>query len=663
MTEIALIQLGTASVLSGTSLTLTLTKAAPAGSTLVAFLGESQTSAINTVSDTAGSFWSAGKSINQTSAINLVIWTGLAGAAVPIGGRITATWSGSAGVKTLAVYALTGVVALDQSPNGVGVAGNTLTASTGTLAQAGNEIALFALLENGGEADGDYTESPGFTSLDAVYQNLALYVAMASPPTSAPVAYSPIVGTSNKLAAIGIVYRGSAPNPPIRRMTARIRGVPPSRPARVSIRGAQLYDPAGHRFFPRGANWDQSVLASLDAPYLAGMGGKVARMTLGFWIDNSNPSCSVPLPNSPHDAVNPNSPATGFLDPTILAFFQDEIAQCLAAGVWPIIAMHGADCNFGTYVWPADGSPAAGQTLVSMFRQAWQYLVSLYKGVDNIFCYEIIAEPHPTNNPRDNSNTPASGNTPTDTGPGAAWIYNQVIQDIRAQDVWTPIAIGPAKTYNPRNLSQLMPNILPANRAKLLAFLNFFELGAGGYTSPQRNGGYIKQVNGWPDFPNGTNYTGYPGLYFDAAGAHAGASGNYAGKGTQVWMDKDWLRGLMNVGVADSVTYDIPLVVDQFGGSSGNLGYDQYLKDLCALMIEFQVGGVYWVQRASSQNGAPYGNASGFIWLDSNGVYHDKTGTDPAALLMDEYGAFPGPQSTTDVVGILSDFFQNRITP
>ena len=657
MTTPAIIPLGTNSIgrAGGSTVVITTTAKAPIGSLILVFAVESGTGVVASLTDSHSNTYTVLGSTTDHANIDCRAFnTAALAAALPIGSTITAVWGGSASPpKILCAYALTGIVAFDQLVIATPVSGTQITATSGTLMQYGNEIAVFCTVEDQGEADGDFVESVGFTTLDQVFDVAFVDTAYMVTGNAAPVVYQANTGVSNSLICMGVIYAGVFVPPPLRRMTARIRGVPPIRPNRLQIRGTRMFLPNGAPFVFRGINQDGSSLISPDdAIQAASMGANCVRITIAFWFDGSG-DCSTPIPNYAFDAFDPNSPATGYLDPTLFGSFQAAVLAAIANGLWPILTFHGADCNFGTYIWPS-----TGLTVVQMFREAWKYIASQFVNVAGIGAYEIISEPHPTNNPTDNSNNPASGNSPTDTGPGAAWLFNQVIADIRNIDPFTPIVIGPAAGYNIRFGAQVLANIEPQNLPNLIWTADFFELGTLIYINPSRNGGYVRQLKDWPGFPNGTNYTGYPGLYYDRRGGRGGWP--YPGEHTQVYMDQAWLAGLSNVMVEICAAYNLPGFLNQYGNATGTPDIYQYTSDVSDNFITQGLGFVFWAQRLVGHPGN--GSGQGIIWQDQANNWHIKNGKDPAAWVMDQYGAWPGQvQDTNDWIALLTAKFKAPI--
>ena len=631
----------------GLTCTITTLADAPAGSTIVVFSAEAANGNPNTITDSAGNTYTTIHTTTDGANIALRAWTcEPSGADLPAGSTITSTWGSALPAKLLAAYAIGGVVAFDQEVTATPVVSTGISVTSAPLAQAGNEIAVFACVEANGQADGTYLEADGFTTLDTVYQSAGLNTAVLATNNASPIVYDPGVGVSNSLIALGLIFRGAPQPPPIRRMVARLRGTPIARPPRLVINGQTLSLPSGQPFVFRGINWDGAdVIPALDAPIAADLGANVVRITIAFWFDKSNGT--EPIPNAPFEAFNPTAP--GYCDPTQLAALDAAVNAAVAAGLWPIITVHGGDGNFGTYIEPNTGLP-----VIQLFGAFWAFLAARYSTTPNVAAYEILSEPHPTNNPQDNSNNPASGNGPTDTGPGVGWLYNYVIPLIRAVDPITPIVVGAAAGYNFRTFDQIMATIAPQNQGNLIGTADWFELGGTNYRGPRRNGGYVRQTTLYPDFVNGYNYTGYPGYYFDNRG-NSPNDAVYPGKGQQVYMNKDWLAAASAQFAAWSKQFNLPCFYNQFGGATGLPDMYQYTSDMADVFTEQGLGFVYWAQRLPGT--VPNGAGEGIIWQAPDNSWHLKNGQDPLTLVMDQFGQFSGEVSTLDWFALLKAKF------
>ena len=414
---------------------------------------------------------------------------------------------------------------------------------------------------------------------------------------------------------------------------------PPLTPGRLSTNGKNLYLPNGRFFTPRGFNFTNDTDLSSDPATVVSMGGNTVRCLLPFYYD-PNGTCASTFPYSSFDAFDPASPATGYLNPTVLATFLAQVNAAIAAGLWPIAGMKGADCDFGTAI-----DPTTGLYITEMFRQAWVYLAGVLKGISGIAMYEVLSEPRPTNNHYDNTNNAPviTGNPNTSKGPGAAWLFNLVIPSIRAVDPNTIVAFGPAGTYDPRNVEVLWNNIYPVNQYNTTVMSNFYEL-SGSDTPGPRYGDYVLQLKTfYPGFPNGgSTYLPYPGTYFDTDGARPSAGGSYPGKGKSVTMNSTFLSGLMGVLHSFKLKYQVPVIIDQVGLRTGTPQAYQYISDVLDIANGYGLGWTYWVLRYASPSAIPHGNDQGIIWQDTDHTWHTKNGADPANLILNADGTFGG---------------------
>jgi len=418
--------------------------------------------------------------------------------------------------------------------------------------------------------------------------------------------------------------------------------------SRLTVSGTKIYLPSGTPYVPVGLNMPMvNYIPGQDARIAAAMGSNVVRLLISWWYDGSN-HCSVQIPNTAQDSFSATSP--GYIDPTKLAEWISAAQDYIALGIWPIMAVRGADCNFGTYIEPTTGLP-----VTELFRAMWAYVSAQLVSISGIAAYELLSEPAPTNNHFDNSNNPATGHGPSDKGPGTAWLFNQVIQSIRLVDTITPIVIGPANTYNIRNVSQLLPNIYPANMNNIIVTANFFELGSVHYRGPQKPGGYVRQLNAYPGFQNGSYNMAYPGYFYDTMGDNPRSGPTpYPGRGGLVYMDSVFLSGLAAILPEQCNVFNVPCFIDQFGNATGTPGMYQYTSDVCDIFLSLGIGFIYWVQRIPGT--IPNGANAGLIWQDKANVWHVKNGQDPSTLILNPNNTFGG-QSTDDYYTLLSDKF------
>ena len=354
--------------------------------------------------------------------------------------------------------------------------------------------------------------------------------------------------------------------------------------ARLIIRGDQILTPAGAPVQLRGFSWYEDA-APGDAARNVALGANYVRLIMG-WRESKTDVCKDP-PNNWNDAYDSSAPDG--LSPRRLATMDSMIAQAGLHGLWVDLVIRGADCGF----W---NDPAMQDRFVDL----WRTLAKRYRNTPYIGSYEILSEPRPTPNRLDNAPVKA--------------LYARVIEAIRSVDPATPIMIGPAPGYNPRNLENVYMGDVPG----LIYTANFYE--------PARYSFEMKKGDG-----NG----GYPGVYPDNKSRNLAC--DYPGKGqASVTVDKAWMAGLVGCLTSFRETHHVPVLVDQVGVRSATPGAAAWTRDILDILDQQRIGWAYWVYRRAYVRNSPYYDAGdfGILWQDASGAWREKA--DWGALISGE---------------------------
>lgn len=345
---------------------------------------------------------------------------------------------------------------------------------------------------------------------------------------------------------------------------------------RLLVRGSQILSPAGAPITLRGYNWNEFAQAG-DAAENRAEGANLVRMTL-WWHIGRNTGCDGQYPGSKFDAYLPGS--EGSLDPELLHQLDQKIQWATSRGLWVDLAIRGGDCEFWT-------SSVVQQQFVSM----WAFLAARYRNTPYIGMLELLSEPHPKG-----------------LGDGnklAKPIFERAIAAIRTVDPATPILVGPAPSYNIRNVD----GIILHDQTNIIYTGNFFELSD-----------YAKQLKSGHGAGGG-----YPGYFNDTKGEMGDC--DYAGRGGQpVLMDKSFLSGLIQCLVKVRQIYNVPVFVQQLGVRSGTPGSLAWTNDVLDILNADNIGWAYWVYRTRPGNGenSLFQNDIGVVWQDQSGQWRQK---------------------------------------
>ena len=224
---------------------------------------------------------------------------------------------------------------------------------------------------------------------------------------------SPILATALLLAAGLLAISG------ISRAQA---GTAPDSPARLSVAGPRVLDPAGHPIVLRGYNWGAwGTTQPQDAADNLAQGANSVRIPLRWWGDWKGGV----------DSRDPAAP--GHIDPAHLAVLDRTVAWAGARHLWIVLFV---DSNHGQGAGGRTDNFWTDPAMKQQFVQVWQFLVNRYKHTRYIGAWEILPEPM------------APGVSDADVKA----FYDSIIPDIRAIDRRTPIVVGPNHDYSLKHL-------------------------------------------------------------------------------------------------------------------------------------------------------------------------------------------------------------------
>jgi len=219
-------------------------------------------------------------------------------------------------------------------------------------------------------------------------------------------------------------------------------GIPASAapPARLSVSGANVVDPAGNPIVLRGYNWGQwGTVQPQDPGDNVAAGANSVRIPLRWWGEWK-------------DGVDSRDPdAPGHISAEHLALLDRTIAQASDNHLWITLFV---DSDHGQ---GAGGRPDNFWTNPAMkqeFKEVWQFLVRRYKSTPYLGAFEILPEPKPIGVGDD----------------GVRAFYDEMIGVIRGIDRRTPVVVGPNDNYSCSHLEGARTTVDP----KVIYTCNYF---------------------------------------------------------------------------------------------------------------------------------------------------------------------------------------------
>ncbi|WP_082115250.1 glycoside hydrolase family 5 protein [Lentzea aerocolonigenes] len=213
-------------------------------------------------------------------------------------------------------------------------------------------------------------------------------------------------------------------------------------PARLSVSGSNVVDPAGNPIVLRGYNWGQwGTVQPQDPGDNAAAGANSVRIPLRWWgewkdgVDSRDP-----------DPGNPSH-----IDAAHLALLDQTIKQASDAHLWITLFV---DSDYGQ---GAGGRPDnfwTNPVMKQQFKEVWQFLVRRYKTTPYMGMLEILPEPKPI-------------------GQSDAQVrafYDEMTLTIRGIDKRTPIVVGPNDNYSCSHLEGAYTTVDP----KIVYTCNYF---------------------------------------------------------------------------------------------------------------------------------------------------------------------------------------------
>ncbi|MGI8839752.1 MAG: hypothetical protein ACR2F8_03040 [Caulobacteraceae bacterium] len=235
--------LGNASATTGFTVALTLTAAVPAGWTvLVPAANEGGASVTSIVDDQGNAPYPLLMAVKPTGGASQIALALAIANPLPIGAKITTTWSNNQNLHQMGAIAIPGVEAIDREANNAKGLGQAPSISSGVMIQPSNELVIFTLLEIGGGADAGYIPDQALNPFPAMTGSSVLHWGFVRPPNRAPIVYGPQFAGPMNWGAKALVLRGSAPIAAVRRRQSQVlRGGAAPAPRSPVVRGYQ-YD-------------------------------------------------------------------------------------------------------------------------------------------------------------------------------------------------------------------------------------------------------------------------------------------------------------------------------------------------------------------------------------------------------------------------------------
>ena len=344
--------------------------------------------------------------------------------------------------------------------------------------------------------------------------------------------------------------------------------------SRLVVKGSQILLPSGTPVTLHGFVWGSwGTPLQQDAADNVSQGANYVRIPLSWYFGSGTGATDC---GTGQDSYDPGAP--GNILPANLAILDQEVAWASAAHLWVNLMVRGGDCDFWT-----------NPKVIPQYIQMWQFLANRYKNTPYIGSYELLSEPHPAR-----LSDKSANNTEVKA------LYERVITAIRTIDPLTPVVVGPAQTYDIRNLEQIY---LP-DQTNVIYTFNFFEPTA-----------YVKSTK----LAKFKGSTGSPGTYSDQADTTTSCS--YPGKGQSVLVNQTWLVGLLSCATNFRNAHNLPVYANQVGIFSNVPDAAQYLRDVLGLFNQNGINFTYWEYRAHGLNNA---NDQAVMYQTSNGTWQTK---------------------------------------
>ena len=347
---------------------------------------------------------------------------------------------------------------------------------------------------------------------------------------------------------------------------------------RLTVQGSEILDPSGNPIILRGFNWgDWDIAQQQDAADNVSQGANVVRIPFSWYYDSSGTTgCGTG-----QDTYDPNSPQTGYINPSDLAILDQEVTWATSAHLWTDIVARGEDCDFWT-----------NPKIIPEFIAMWTFVAQHYKNTPYIGAYELISEPSPAKLPNKDPNNPE-----------VKALYEKTIAAIRTIDPKTPIIVGAAQTYDIRDL----PAIYMSDQSNLIYTADFFE--------PYS---YVLEDKG-----TSPGTASYPGYFPDTSGANKKTyTCVYPGQGTTVLLNKTFLAGLLSCATSFRSTYNVPVWINQVGIRTATPGSSQYIQDTLDLFRSDNLGFAWWTYRVQYKSS---GMRTGDFGSGDLGVYYQNS--------------------------------------
>ncbi|MFS8097476.1 glycoside hydrolase family 5 protein [Lentzea alba] len=213
-------------------------------------------------------------------------------------------------------------------------------------------------------------------------------------------------------------------------------------PARLSVSGANVVDPAGNPIVLRGYNWGHwGTVQPKDPGDHVAAGANSVRIPLrwwGEWKDNV-------------DSYDDDPDNASHIKDEHLTLLTKTIEQASAAGLWITLFV---DSDYGQ---GANGSRENFWTKPEKrqeFKEVWQFLVRKFKNTPYMGAFEILPEPKPINQ----------------TDEAVRKFYEEMTLAIREIDRRTPVVVGPNDNYSCSKLEESYTSIDP----KIIYTCNYF---------------------------------------------------------------------------------------------------------------------------------------------------------------------------------------------